>query len=165
MKRLLILGRGQYGLLVKEIAEAVGSFSKIDFLDDRSELAVGKISELESFAGSYECAFVAIGNSEVRKSLTLRLLPHFEVVSLVHPQSFVSSSAVLGCGCVVEPMATVQSGVRLGDGVIVSSGAVIRHNSTVGSYCHVDCNSVVMTEAYVPEGTKVIALSTYVKDV
>ena len=34
-KNLLILGAGQYGQVAKEIAEDIGYFEKISFLDDR----------------------------------------------------------------------------------------------------------------------------------
>ncbi len=33
-KNLLILGAGQYGQIAKEIAESMGCFEKISFLDD-----------------------------------------------------------------------------------------------------------------------------------
>ena len=33
-KNLLILGAGQYGVMAKEIAEAMGAFDRIAFLDD-----------------------------------------------------------------------------------------------------------------------------------
>lgn len=36
--------RGQYGRLVKELAEDCG-YEKIDFLDDNRQLAIGKLSE------------------------------------------------------------------------------------------------------------------------
>lgn len=37
-KDLLILGAGQYGMVAKEIAEAMNCFQKIDFLDDVNQL-------------------------------------------------------------------------------------------------------------------------------
>lgn len=40
---LLILGAGQYGDVAKEMAEAMGCFGKIDFLDDNNELVIGKM--------------------------------------------------------------------------------------------------------------------------
>ena len=40
MKRLLILGSGQYGTVAKETAEAMGIFDEIAFLDDNSKAAV-----------------------------------------------------------------------------------------------------------------------------
>ena len=42
---LLVIGAGQYGMVAKEIAESMGKFGRIDFLDDHNPVAVGKTSE------------------------------------------------------------------------------------------------------------------------
>lgn len=39
-KNLLILGAGQYGYVAKEVAESMGHFEKITFLDDNNERAI-----------------------------------------------------------------------------------------------------------------------------
>ena len=43
MNNLLIIGAGQYGAMIKESARALNEYDKIDFLDDNSVLAIGKI--------------------------------------------------------------------------------------------------------------------------
>ena len=65
MKNLLIIGAGQYGMVAKEIAESMGCFDQIDFVDDVNEIAICKISEIESLVHEYDSAVVAIGNSEL----------------------------------------------------------------------------------------------------
>ena len=49
MENLLILGAGQHGRVAKEIAETMDCYSKIDFLDDLAECAIGKLSEYKNF--------------------------------------------------------------------------------------------------------------------
>ena len=44
MRRLLIVGAGEYGHVVRELALQVG-YEKVEFLDDNSPIAVGKVSE------------------------------------------------------------------------------------------------------------------------
>lgn len=44
MEKLVILGAGQYGFVVKEVAETMCCFIEIDFLDDYSEIAIGKLN-------------------------------------------------------------------------------------------------------------------------
>lgn len=44
--KLLIIGAGGYGHLVKEIA-VLNGYEIVDFLDDNSPLAIGKVNELE----------------------------------------------------------------------------------------------------------------------
>ena len=83
MNNLLILGAGQFGLMVKEIAESMGCFDKIDFLDDKNEIALGKLSDYEQFALEYRYAIVAIGNHEVRYSYINKLSEACFIVAVI----------------------------------------------------------------------------------
>lgn len=161
-ENLLILGAGQFGVMVKEIAESINCFAKISFLDDFSEQAIGKIGDYALFADEYQCAIVAIGNPTLREKFIQDLVDFgFKVPSLISPYACVFSSASVGKGSIVEPMATVQSNATLGDGCIVSSGAVVRHNAVVGAFCHLDCNSVALSYAEIPQKTKVSCCQIY----
>lgn len=152
---LLIIGAGQYGAVAKEIAEDMQCFHKIDFLDDNSKLAIGKISQLEDFADNYKFAFVAIGNSRFRmKCLEKLQKAGFILATLIHPEAHVSTSTKVGAGSIIEPFATVQANCEIGKGVLICSGAVIKHNCVVGDGCYIDCNSTVAASSIVPKLTK-----------
>lgn len=149
---LLILGAGQYGQLAFEIASDMSCFSKIDFLDDKSELAIGKLSDIERMNEFYTYAFVALGDPILRSSLLKRLTDvGYKIATIISKHAYVSSSAEIAVGSMIEPMAVVQSGAQIFEGSIVSSGAVIRHNAIVGKYCHCDCNSVVFSAETLPD--------------
>ncbi|ACX76270.1 conserved domain protein [Fibrobacter succinogenes subsp. succinogenes S85] len=164
---LLILGAGQYGVMAKEIAEAMGVFGRIAFLDDSFNTLdgtdiIGTTADLPKFAEQFKFGFVAIGNPALRRKLTEQLQQNsFTQATLVHPTAYVSPSAQLEAGCCVEPNATVQTGAVIKQASFIASGAVIRHNATVGEFCHVDCNAVVNTLAVVPAGTHILAQETY----
>ena len=161
---LLILGAGQFGIMVKEIAESMGCFGKVAFLDDFSEHAIGKIGDYALFADEYQCAVVAIGNPALREKFIKALVDFgFKIPSLISPYACVFSSASIGMGSIIEPMATVQSNATLGKGCIVSSGAVVRHNAVIGEFCHLDCNSVVLSHADIPSKTKIPCCCAYPK--
>ena len=153
---LLILGAGQYGIVAKEIAEEMGTFGKIDFLDDSNEVAIGKVSDYERFVIDYSYAVVAIGNPELRLSL-IEMLEEvcYRIAILVSPRSYVSKSAQIMKGTIIEPMAVVQTGSTVCIGNIISSGAVLRHNCFVGDCCHIDCNAVVCSNTIMLAKTKV----------
>lgn len=174
---LLIIGAGQYGLVALEIAQAMGHFGEIAFLDDSfvdrhpeqsegsSHVVIGSTRDIEKFAGRFHYGFVAIGNPHVRRNLTEALCScGLTPATLIHPTAYVSPSAQLQNGCCIEPLAAVQTGVALGTATFVASGAVIRHNATVGNFCHVDCSAVVQTGAIVPEYTKVPCNSVFNKE-
>jgi UDP-3-O-[3-hydroxymyristoyl] glucosamine N-acyltransferase len=161
-KNLLILGAGQFGLMVKEIAESMGCFDRIEFLDDSKQIAIGKLMEYERFFDDYHDAIVAIGNPYVRLAYTQKLEDAgFRIASVVSPMAYVSPLANLMRGAVIEPMAVVQANSTISLGCIVSSGAVVRHDAVLSEGCHLDCGAVVMSGGVVPAMTKVNACEVY----
>lgn len=152
---LLILGAGQYGCVVREIAQAMDCFQTIDYLDDQNPIAIGKLADYQQFAEKYTCAVVAIGNPQVRLGYLEKLKDHYNLPNLIHPKSYVSPSAQLSSGCVVEPMAVIQANTSVGVGCLICAGAVVNHNSVLGAGCQIDCNSTVPARSVVQSLTKV----------
>ena len=159
---LLIIGAGAYGLVAREIAVDMNKFNKIDFIDDLRDSApdgtraLGTTEILGSLSNDYGCAIVAIGNANARLSIIEKLKnASFKIVSLISPRAYISPSAKIMQGCIVEPMAVVHTRAFLDEGCIVSAGAVINHESVCGKCSHVDCNATVASSATVPEMTKV----------
>lgn len=156
--KLLIVGAGGYGRLVREIAEAQGYI--VDFLDDNSPLAVRKVEDIEKIEDEYDGSIVAIGNPEIKEKI-FRRLKH--PVSLIHPSAVVSKSAAVGLGCVIEANSVVNSEAVVKDGSFICAGAVVNHNALVGEFCQIDCNAVVAMGAEVPEKMKVESCTVFKK--
>ena len=157
-KRLLILGAGQYGAIARETAQAMGCYSEIAFLDDTNPQAAGKFADYPLFAHEYSCAFVALGNPDLRLFWLEKLTDAgYEAAVLVHPRSWVSPSAQLMGGTIVEPMAVVQANTVVENGVLICSGSVVDHNVHIQPGCKVACGAVVVANTTVPEKTHVPA--------
>lgn len=155
-KNLLIVGAGDYGQIAYEIAEAMDRFEKIDFIDDNSELAIGKIGDIEKLAGQYSFGIVAIGNPEIRNILTKRLEENcYHIPVLIHPRAFVGKYASLKRGCIVEPMAVVNSGATVGECTFISAGAIVNHSVLIDAYCHINIGAIVKAHTVMPMFTKV----------
>lgn len=162
-KDLLIIGAGIYGLVAKEIAESMGCFERIAFVDDavkdppKGIDVIGTTAEIEKLAIDYPNIVVAIGNPKARLELIERAeaLDNCMVVSLISPYAYVSPSAKLGDGCIIEPMAVVHTGCELSRGCIISAGAVVNHCSVLCDGVHIDCNATVPGNMLVSKGTKV----------
>lgn len=153
---LLILGAGGYGQLVKEIAVQTGKYAKIDFLDDRNPSACGTLEDYEVFRRQYDCAFVAMGDPQLRLQWIEKLdRSGYKLPVLIHPQAYVSPSAILERGTMVEPMAVVSTGAIVETGGLLCAGCVINHNARISPGCQIDCNAVVESYAVVPPQTKV----------
>ena len=155
MKNLLIVGAGQYGMVAKEIAESMRCFDRIDFVDDNSPTAIGKIVDIEKLFPDYDSAVVAIGNSDLRLSLinTLHEIGYY-IPSLIHERAYVSPTAKIGMGSFIEPMAVVHTEVVVETGCIISAGVILNHNSKISKGCHINCGCVVPARAEIEAKTR-----------
>ena len=160
---LLIVGAGAYGLVAKEIAESMGCFDKIEFVDDNAQTAfdnskvIGRISDIKDLTNHYSNVIVAIGNPNVRLALIQKIKDETtcNIINLISPKAYVAPSAKIDEGCIIEPMAVVHAACVLGIGCLISAGAVVNHAAVCGNGVHVDCNATVPGCIKVPPATKV----------
>lgn len=162
-KGLLILGAGGIGRVAKEVAEATGLYSKIDFLDDHPDkvTVVGMLSDAALYSGVYKHALVALGDNELRvKWLTHLKDCGFGIPALIHPRAYVSPSAKISRGsiilanaivntnslveegCIIGPGAIIDHDVSLGYGSLINSGAVVKPNSRLEPLTRLGCGIV-----------------------
>ncbi len=155
LKKLLILGAGQYGAVAKEIAESTGDYSEIAFLDDSNSVAIGKIHDFERFKNEFHAATVALGDAVLRLKLLDKLAEcGYDIPVLRHPAAYVSPSAVIGNGSFLEPMTVIHTDVKIGRGCIISAGTIVNHNSKIGSGCHLNCGTIVASNSMIQSQTK-----------
>lgn len=157
MRKLLIIGAGGHGKVVAEVAADL-EYEVIDFVDDQSTETVGKITDLERLAGQYKEAFVGIRDNRLRGELVGRLRHCGYVIPvLIHPTAYISRTAAIGQGTVVEPKAIVNANTTIGQGSIISVGAIVDHDVKVGEYCHVNAGAIVKAGATIESFRKLEA--------
>ena len=168
-KKLLIVGAGVYAHVAAEIAADTGIFEKIAFVDDTVKASengipvVGTTRDINRLAEEYSHIVVAIGNSKVRLSLLDRIRREttYQLPALISPRAYISPSAKVMNGCIVEPMAVIHFGCIIEEGCIISAGAVVNHKSTCRRGVHVDCNATVEGCVCVPAETEVYSGEVY----
>jgi sugar O-acyltransferase (sialic acid O-acetyltransferase NeuD family) len=84
---------------------------------------------------------------------------------VIHPTSWVSSSALLGEGVQIMAGAIVQAGARIGDNVIVNTRAVVEHDCEVGAHVHLASGSLLCGSVHIGDGTHVGAGATVIQNV
>lgn len=163
-KKLLIFGAGGHGKVVKEVALSILDKNReqvydiVDFLDDYSINAIGKLKDLEEFKDSYDEFFCGIGNNQLRKKLLEKAEKLGYVIPvLVHPTAFISPSAVIKAGTVVEPKAIVNANSVVCEGAIISVGAIVDHDVVIEEYVHVNAGAIVKAGARVESYRKLEA--------
>lgn len=154
MEKILIIGAGQYGQVVAEIAKDNGF--DYEFVDDNSYLAKFKISDLDYLKKFFNKIAIAIGDPKIRERISIEIkLKGYSLLTLVHSKAFVSKSATLGDGCIVEAMASINSNVEIGKCCLICMGALINHNAKIEDYCQIDIGAVLQSREIIKKGTKV----------
>lgn len=157
---LLILCEGTYGSVVKEIADALKCYEQITVLTSRygteandanyNEIGEGNINDYEKYAGKYTYGIAVFEDAKERLDWTQKLVDEgFKIISLVSPQAYVSPSAQIENGCVIEALAGVGANVIVGSCSIIKMGALIDHDSILAKGCLCENYCVVKTGAYV----------------
>ena len=158
---LLILGAGSQGSVVKEIADAMGVFHNIAYLDDdpKNKLAIDRCGSYEKYINRFPIAIPSFGNCELRAQWADKLeKAGFILPLLIHPMATVSPSATLAEAVVIEAKAIIAAGVHVGRNCIISAGAVLEKSSTVepnvliGSACTIMKGSVIPEFSRMPAG-------------
>lgn len=164
---LLILGAGSHGRNVREIAEQLGVFETISFLDDKydgriptgpdrddvTRSIIGRCKDALTLRKTYPCAFVAIGDVKMRKKWVKYLKElGFMFPRIISPNAHISRKAVIGEGTCVMPEATVNA-AAIGEFGIIASNAVVNIDAKLGDFVHVDCAGIVDMRSKVPSGT------------
>ncbi|MBQ0104831.1 MAG: acetyltransferase, partial [Armatimonadetes bacterium] len=138
MKNLIIIGAGGHGRVAYDIAKNNG-YNHISFLDDKEigNNIIGKTDDFVNFADS-SVFFVAIGNNEIRKSVSEKLTAkNAEIVSLVHSSAIVLESVSIGKGTIIMPGVIVNANTKIGEGCILNTGSSADHDNTIGDFCHI----------------------------
>ena len=163
-KRLLVLGAGGHGKVVREVAlslldiDGKSLYEAVDFLDDNSVDAIGKIVALGKNKDKYSDVFCGIGNNNVRKQLLDQAKElGYSIPVLIHPTAYISPSAVIEAGTMVEPKAIVNTNTVVHRGCIISVGAIVDHDVIVNEFVHVNAGAIVKAGASVESGRKLEA--------
>lgn len=144
-KTLLILGAGGHGKAVAEAALLSGSWQQILFVDDRwpalqESFGLPVISDVAGLARCVEKAqgaIAAVGNNTVREQWCKAIeQAGIELVSVVHPRAYVSSSVVLGAGTAVMALAVIGVDAQVGRAAIINANATLDHDAVLGDFAH-----------------------------
>lgn len=155
---LLIIGMGGHGFVCQEIARRMHMFNKIDFIDDHNEKALGTMQDLKQLRTNYDTIHVSIGNNTLREELYKKAKDlGYTCANLIDPTSYVSESAQIGEGVLIEAHAIVNANTVIGDGTIVSVGSIIDHNAIIENYCHINAGAICKAGSHVQAYTKVDA--------
>lgn len=147
MKYLAILGASGHGKVVADLAELCG-FDVVFFDDAYPEKnriehynVEGDFADLLIAKTKYKKAIVAIGNNEIRMSLSKQLSrAGFVLPILIHPTSVISKYAKIASGSVVFANSVINAFAKIGENCIINTGAIVEHDCDLGDSIHLSPN-------------------------
>ena len=152
-RKLLIVASKRYGDYVKEIAESMGCFEEISFVDNDREEAIGKLEDVESFYPEYNCAIAACDDGVERLEWNKKLEALYNIPVLFHMDSTISPSANLMPGCIVEPRAVVGCGSTIGQATVIGANVVVEPYCFIGDSCTLKSGTIVKSTSMVAMNT------------
>lgn len=165
--KLLIMGASGHGRVIADLAQQTGYYKEISFLDDDSVVqaedssVIGNSSYAIAHKEEYD-VIVAIGNASIRRKLQEKYEnAGVNIVTLIHPFSYVADDIWVDRGTVVMAGAVIQTKTCLGKGVIVNTASSIDHECKIDDYCHIAVGShlagnvIVGSETWIGAGTTI----------
>ncbi|WP_259016015.1 acetyltransferase [Emticicia fluvialis] len=161
---ILIFGAGSLGKITLDIFNR-NNVLVYGFLDDDKKLHNTEIGEIVvlgdtdddgflKIIGQKTEAFVAIGNTKVKKKLVEILNERRKVmpVNAIHDRAVVSEEAIIGHGNLVMANAVINPFAKVGNHCIIQSGAVIDAEAQVADFANIGAGAIINTNVDIAEG-------------
>lgn len=158
-KKLLILGAGGFGQSIAELAELLGKWKSISFVDDRwSEqqqagryTIIANIQSLETIDVNNFEAIIAVGNNQIRQKWQQLLLDlSIPLTTIIHPQTVIAPSAKIGQGVSIMTGCVIGTNTIIQDGAILNMGTLLDHDVVVEQFVHLSIGVKVASNNIIP---------------
>ena len=160
MKKLVILGGSGIGMLAASIANDLGCYDVIGFLNDvveKDELigkfkkfpVIGKTTDLKHYLTMKDyyffIAYVGLKNEKdtYEKIIELQVPPE-RFASLIHPTAIIPKGmCTIGNGVLFAPLSQLSPDTTISDNCILLGNSFVGHDSFLAHFAHIATNSVV----------------------
>lgn len=176
-KKIIIIGArhdGHAGVIVNAV-NAIGGYEIIGFIDNTPELQnqsvlsipiISSTDDFEHYDFPVDAVHIAIGNNVARGKIFHQLKNRgIKVVTIIHPQAYVSDQATIGEGCYIGPKAVVNNGAIIGEACIINSGAIVEHDNKIGFSAHIAPGTKMAGRVEVGEYSFIGIGSTIIEDI
>lgn len=153
MKKLLIWGAGDQGIVTFNCATAMNEYEQIDFLDFKEkghrEISMTTLYEedkvnLHHIFQKYDEVIVATGDNDLREKKILQLIDmNIQLATIIHPTASISSYVKISSGCTILAHVAININAHIGIGCIVNTGTIIEHDCIVKNFVNI-CPAVAM---------------------
>lgn len=158
-KKLLILGAGGFGQSIAEVAEMLGKWKSISFVDDRwpkqqqagRYTIIANIQSLETINMDDFEATIAVGNNQIRQKWQQLLLDlSIPIATIIHPQTVIAPSVKIGQGVSIMAGCIIGTNTIIQDGVILNIGTLLDHDVMIEAFSHLSVGVKVAGGQIIP---------------
>ena len=170
MKKIFLYGGGGHAKVIIDIIKSSYGMEALQGIFDDDPLKEGKefygskiLGKIDQFRGEIDRLLIAIGDNETRAKKAKEAERYArQFITLIHPQTIISDSAVIGEGTVIMPGVIINANAVIGKHCIINTGAVVEHDCVVGDFTHIAPNTVLTGGVKVGQLTMVGANSVVV---
>jgi len=160
MKKLVILGGSGIGMIAASIANELGYYKVLGFLNDVMPVntQVGKYNKIPVIGTSQDIpkylededieffiAYVGMQNEkEVFEKIESFNIPSSRFATLIHPTAIIPKGfCKIGNGVLMAPLTQLSPDTTIEDNCILLPNSFVGHDSTLRKFAHIATNSVV----------------------
>lgn len=147
MRKLLIIGAGELGRQILNLADQINSYKVIGFVDDfvtpGTEIVprlrvIGTIKDVVSLYDKGKFDFLAIGigykHPLMRKKIYNEFSELIPFATLIHPSCIIDSSAIIEKGCILYAGCNIDKDVIIRDNTLLNLSVTVAHTTEVGAH-------------------------------
>ena len=113
--------------------------SNFDYIETKGYPLLGTFDDLFASCVRGKQFLLTMGNMDIRKKLTERILQFGgRIPSVIHPTAVISRySKISNVGVIIGPFSNIQANSQIDSHSVILSGVVICHNVEIGQYCFI----------------------------
>ena len=147
MQNIVIVGASGHARVIVDILEKESKYLIAGFVDSGRTVGeriigyevLGMETDIPHLAIIHKIAgfIIAIGDNNVRALVAekiLKILPHAQFISAIHPHSIIGKEVYIGAGSVVMAGAVINPCSTIGNFCIVNTKASLDHDSAMGDF-------------------------------
>jgi acetyltransferase EpsM len=160
MKNLIILGGSGIGMIAASIANDLGNYNVLGFLNDILPIGtlvgkynklpvIGKTSDISKYLEDDNTlifiAYVGMQNEkEVFNKIEELNIPTNKFATLIHPSAIIPKGfCSIGNGVLMAPLTQLSPDTTIEDNCILLPNSFVGHDSTLKKFSHIATNGVV----------------------
>jgi acetyltransferase EpsM len=166
MKKLVILGGSGIGMIAASIANDLGYFEILGFLNDvvpfnskigkfKQYKVIGTTDDITKYLPDlniyFFIAYVGMKNEEEIYNKILKLnIPRERFATLIHPTAIIPKGLCsIGNGVLMAPLSQISPDTSIADNCILLPNSFLGHDSTMERFAHIATNGVVGANVHI----------------